>query len=666
MKKIKLIAIVLSFMMLVAHVGCMSTSSPARGGLSGVISDSTGNPLSGVRVATTEASTLSDVNGKWMLESLTPQLTQITASREKFQPQTKNIEVLSGEMLDEINFVMAADSEIYDIQVSSVTSTKARIVFYTKKQSIGHVRYGTNGLLNGTTVQDAVKSFMHQYELTNLTPATTYRFKCIATDELGRKLESELQNFTTEATVRGDPPTNLKAVKLSDSNSIQLTWDTAAGVDFAGYKLYKAESANGIYIVVGSGVINNNSYADMEVLPGRKYYYRVTRLSGSGDETPKSEPVSFLMPGRMNQNAVWSKQNSPYLLTGDLSVAPGVSLVIEKGVSIGVARNDQWDADSVDDKIEILVQGTLMIQGTNDDPVSITSTSSAPQAGDWEGIIFDTVADLSTSLVKGLRASCAVNAINGRAGVPTISESRFFNCREAGVKVSSAREPVVIRNSEFDTCSSGINARNNDSISVQISDCTILRCIYGIVCRDNKSAEIMRNRIGCAGVYGIDVGNNDSSSLVKENLIGYGSSGTGIMVRGKDEIRRNTVQANIGIELKETAAARVRSNLLLAEDSRNGIGVIYSGSANYSTASNTFQFNAIWDIATGNARRYLNSDGTALPGISSDLRFDPALAGGDPFVELPSLSYSYVPSPGSPLKAAGYDNEDVGAFNVPN
>ncbi|MGM0600579.1 MAG: carboxypeptidase regulatory-like domain-containing protein [Candidatus Rifleibacteriota bacterium] len=664
MKKISRLAIVLFFVISVIHVGCMSTGSPARGNLSGIITDSSGNPLSGVKVATTEASTFTDVNGVWMLEALEPQMTSVSASREKYQTQTKTIEVLSGQTFEEINFVMAADSELYDIQVSSLTSTSARIVFYSKKQSIGFIRYGLNGLLNQYSEQDNEESFLHQYEITNLTPATTYRYRCVADDELGRRLESDTLNFTTEYTVRGDPPTGLKASKPSDSNSIKLEWNSDSGVDFAGYKLYKSESKDGSYVQVGSGKINNNYYTDLNVMPGRKYYYRVARLSGSGDETPKSEPVSFLMPGRMDQNAVWTAQNSPYYLTGDLTVAPGVSLVIDKGVTVGVSKGDQWDPESDSDMIDILVQGTLMIQGAVEAPVAMTSVSSSPQAGDWNGITFDTMSDLNTSIIKGLKISCVVDGVNGRAGIPEITESRFFSCKQSGIQTENAREDVNIKNNEFDTCSSAILA-NNNPVDVKIYDCKIQRSIYGIVSLDNANAEIKGNQIAFAGVSGIDVGNKSTSSIVSRNLIGYGSNGTGIMCRGEDEIRRNTIHSNVGIQFNATATVRIRSNLILADNTKNSIGVLYSGSDDYVVGSNQIQNNLIWDIPSGNERRYLSNDNNALPGFSTDLRLDPALMGGDPFVDLPTMDYSYVPSPGSPLMAAGYDNEDIGAFDVP-
>ncbi len=665
MKKLRRITLILSVLLVVAHVGCMSTDSPARGGLSGVVSDSGGNPLSGVKVSTSEASTLSDVNGKYLLEALTPQLTQVSISREKYQVQTRTIEVLSGETLTEVNFVMAADSEIYDIRAANVTSTQATITFYTRNQSKGYIRYGTNGLINAYTPQDNENSFLHQYQLSGLIPATTYRFKCVALDNLGRILESELQNFTTEFTVRGNPPTGLKASKPADSVSIKIEWNSDAAADFAGYKLYRSESPDSVYVQVGTGLIMQNSCSDMEVTPGRKYYYRVTRVSGAGDETPQSETVSFLLPGRMDQNAVWSAANSPYNLTGDLTIAPGISLVIDKGVTVNISRGDQWDADAAEDLIDVLVQGTLMIQGTGDYPVTMTSSSPSPQAGDWNGITFDLVSDLNTSLIKGLKLSYAVDGVSGLSGIPEVKESRFFSCRQAGIRSAAARQEVVVRNVEIDTCSSGMLI-NDNPVNVRIYDNKLLRCVYGIVARRNTLAEVLRNSISFAGVSGIDLENSNASSITRGNLVGYGSNGSGIICRGNDEVRRNTIHSGIGVEIKETARAKIRSNLILADGSRNTIGVLYSGTAAYVAANNSIQYNLIWNIATGNSRRYSNSDSTSLPGISTDLRFDPSLAGGDPFVEFPSLTYSYVPSPGSALNGAGYDGEDVGAIDVPD
>ncbi|OGK05604.1 MAG: hypothetical protein A2W80_17905 [Candidatus Riflebacteria bacterium GWC2_50_8] len=669
MKKIRIILTLLLFVVLLAHAGCMNSETAGRGGIAGIVTDSYGNPLSGVRVAAPEASTLSDIYGKWLLESLPAQTTELTVSRENYQTQTRAVDVISGETVDNVTFALVSDGDIFDVQVSSITSTSASVIFYTRQKAKGYVKYGRSAMLEDSTFSDTDAIFTHQYSLTGLVPASTYRLKCVATDEAGRNIESSLITFNTAYTLRPEAPTGLMLSKVANSNIVKIDWDSDTAADFAGFKVYRAESAQGPFTLAGS--VNQNSYSDNSVTPGVKYYYRITRLAGSGEESSPSAVESFLMPGVMTQNAVWRAQNSPYQLTGDLTVVPGASLVIDKGVTINVSRGNQWDSESADDLIELRVQGTLLIQGTADQPVVMTSSSGAPAAGDWQGIIFDVASDLGASLIKGLHLSLAECGLDGLSGLPQVTASSFISCRVAGIKCAAARSDLLIEKLTIDSCTSGMLIRENN-VNVTITDNKVIRSVYGIVCRDNKYAAVERNQISFSGVSGLDVGNTGVTSIVRYNTVGWGSTGTGLICRGRDEIRRNTLHANIGLEIRDTAQAVIRSNLMLVDKSRNGIGVLYTGAVPYNiaTASNTvtIQNNAVWNV-TSLASKYANSDGTVLA-ASADLSFTqasgPALEGGDPFAEFPKLSYSYVPSSGSPLKGMGYDFETVGAENVPD
>lgn len=669
MKKIRYNLTLLLLVIVLAHAGCMNSESTGRGGVSGIVTNSYGEPLSGVRISCAEGSTMSDIYGKWLIESLPAQTTELTATRENYQTQKLNVDVVSGETVENVTFALASDGDIFDIQVSSITSTTAAVIFYTRQKAYGYVRYGRSGLLEDSTFSDAEMIFTHQYSLSGLVPASTYRLKCMATDENGRTLESELITFNTPATLRPEAPTGLTPSKIANSAIIKLDWDAITGSDSAGYSIYRSESAQGPFTLIAT--VNQNSYSDNNVYPGIKYYYRVTQLAGSGEESTPSSVVSFLMPGVMSINATWKAQDSPYELTGDLTIAPGVSLVIDKGVTVYVNTEDNWDGNSADDLIELRAQGTLVIQGTEDQPVAILSNNPSPAAGDWQGIIFDVAADLGASSIKGLYLSFADCGVDGLAGLPLMRESRLINCRTAGLRCSDARSDLLLEDLYIDNCSSGMLIEDND-VNVEVRNNKVYRCVYGIVCLDNKYAEVERNQIGFSGIIGLDVGNDSVTSLVSYNTVGWGSTGSGLVCRGNDEIRRNTLHANIGLEIRDTAEAVIRSNLLLVDAARNGTGVLYTGKVpyNFATASKTItiQNNAVWNV-TSSARKYANSDGTAL-GASADVVLTsasgPALQGGDPFVEFPNLSYSYVPSAGSPLFGQGYDGETVGAENVPD
>lgn len=84
-----------------------------------------------------------------------------------------------------------------------------------------------------------------------------------------------------------------------------------------------------------------------------------------------STPVS----GVMNENTVWTAQNSPYVITSDLTVNQNATLTIEAGAVIKFAGN-----------YSLLVKGTLNATGSPSAPIIFTSNASSPSTGDWKGI----------------------------------------------------------------------------------------------------------------------------------------------------------------------------------------------------------------------------------------------------------------------------------------
>ncbi len=649
----------------------MHSSEPAVGGACGTVMDSTGRALSGVTITAGGHSTVSDYYGKWSLDSLKPQILDFVASKENYQSQTKTYEVLSGIILENITFALPANSEIYDIVVSNVTSTKATITFHTKFEATTRIAYGNNAQLEKTINSTSSHKYTHTFELTSLIPATTYIFQCLGTDQYNRKISSEVMKFTTGVASRGEPPTGLNISKVNGNTAFTLNWNIDAQADFAGYNIYRSNTATGVFEKINYGIVQQASYIDSNVEAGEKYFYRVTRVAGSGDESAFSETVSMVMPGVINSNVVWTSQGSPYEISGDLIITQGSSLLISKGTEIRISNSDKWDRD--DDELEkdlvgITVYGALLIQGTNSEPVSITSSESAPQNGNWEGILFKESADLTASSIKGLKIQFAKAGIASEKGLPSITESSFSNCSEYGIFCSSSLTDLNISNCELNYCSTGISI-NNSSSTVNINNNTFTNCSYAIKAMNNTFNSIRSNKIKNNIVTAIEVNGLNSASTVTRNTIGWGSGGVGILCNGLDEIRRNTIQANICIQIKDTALATIRSNLMLADKARNAMGLLYE-SSNINSTNLVVQNNAVWNQTTA-ALKYGNSYGNAI-NVTGDFNFNsittPGLQDGDPFVgALTNSNFSYVPLSGSVLKNAGYDsNEDIGAEDVPN
>lgn len=87
--------------------------------------------------------------------------------------------------------------------------------------------------------------------------------------------------------------------------------------------------------------------------------------------------------GTISQNTTWTlapmppNNGSPYIVIGNITVNPGVTLTIEPGVEVKFAGN-----------YSLTVNGTLSAAGTSSQNIRFTSNQTTPATGDWVGIRF--------------------------------------------------------------------------------------------------------------------------------------------------------------------------------------------------------------------------------------------------------------------------------------
>jgi len=79
--------------------------------------------------------------------------------------------------------------------------------------------------------------------------------------------------------------------------------------------------------------------------------------------------------GIITSNATWTQTNSPYIATDTVTVANGVVLTIEPGVTIRFAT-----------ETSLICYGTLNAVGTSIGTITFTSNQTTPVASDWNGI----------------------------------------------------------------------------------------------------------------------------------------------------------------------------------------------------------------------------------------------------------------------------------------
>jgi len=84
----------------------------------------------------------------------------------------------------------------------------------------------------------------------------------------------------------------------ADAQSVSLAWDPSPETNIAGYNVYRSEQAGAFsgLPVNGAALVQATTYADHTVQAGRTYYYVVTAVSTSGEESAYSNQVQTTPP----------------------------------------------------------------------------------------------------------------------------------------------------------------------------------------------------------------------------------------------------------------------------------------------------------------------------------------------------------------------------------
>jgi hypothetical protein len=78
-------------------------------------------------------------------------------------------------------------------------------------------------------------------------------------------------------------------------HSVSLGW-AASTSTVAGYHVYRGSQSGGPYVAINSGLDASTSYTDNSVLAGQTYYYVVTAVDGSGNESVYSNQAQAVIP----------------------------------------------------------------------------------------------------------------------------------------------------------------------------------------------------------------------------------------------------------------------------------------------------------------------------------------------------------------------------------
>jgi hypothetical protein len=75
-----------------------------------------------------------------------------------------------------------------------------------------------------------------------------------------------------------------------------LTWSASTSSNVAGYNIYRSTTSGGPYTKINSSLVNGTTYTDLSTLAGVTYYYVVTAVDGSSNESSYSNQTQGSVP----------------------------------------------------------------------------------------------------------------------------------------------------------------------------------------------------------------------------------------------------------------------------------------------------------------------------------------------------------------------------------
>jgi len=167
-----------------------------------------------------------------------------------------------------------------------------------------------------------------------------------------------------------------------------------------------------------------------------------TVSDGNGGEATDSETIkvgTLRSASSVTVSQIWNKANSPYVLRpGGLAISINkfVTVTIEAGVEVFVDK----------DGLDFVVNGELVTNGTEAEPVVITPNARDAGPGDWQGIT--AIADTEVPIVNltGADIRYAIAGIRSRDSARlTLDGCRIMFTRENAV-LHEATGPLTVQN----------------------------------------------------------------------------------------------------------------------------------------------------------------------------------------------------------------------------
>jgi len=320
----------------------------------------------------------------------------------------------------------------------------------------------------------------------------------------------------------------------------------------------------------------------------------------------------------------------------DLAVASGAVLKINAGTEVNIGSDEESGQTlGVDSsRVEIIVGGALVVEGTSSDPVVFESMADTAAAADWRGIKITSSADSASFAYCELR--------HAKWGVDVWADGVTFDhttVEDCDIGIWSRADETRLTDAEVLGCEQGVRSSGDltalnltvqdcNSVGIVVwrgaatlTDCAISGASYGVhVERDTVTASAQLTARGCTvtdNVYGIYVAQGtDSASIIDCTIRENSDTGVDIASDARAFVDSCTMNSNaFGAVVYDASAVTIRHCVV---DSNSTVGIFCLTGGDPTIERVTAQHNPIavycsdFSSATIDSFNVLSYDGAAL------------------------------------------------------
>ncbi|MEM3673830.1 MAG: PKD domain-containing protein [Candidatus Bathyarchaeia archaeon] len=369
-------------------------------------------------------------------------------------------------------------------------------------------------------------------------------------------------------------------------------------------------------------------------------------------------PFNSLLPiakatyveGEITIDTVWTLVDSPFILSGNVTIREGVTLTIEPGVEVKFGG-----------KFSIIVNGRLFAKGISEFNrlIRFTSNKEMPEPGDWGTLYFNGTGQ-PPSLLENCIIEYGSNGTTIANGELTIRSSVIRLNSGNGVMALNGSVTVGHNNLICNNTASGIYISGGN---VTVETNIIESNGDGVVLTGNLttfSINITRNNVSLNGKSGVSFlmeDYNQNDFVVRNNTMVLNYYGFYVSTNVSTVISRNYILQNeVGIFYELGNGHKANFNNIIG----NVLGMDVSANATVNATRN------YWGDPSGPYHEWLNPNGKGNPvggdGVNLDFIF--FLTAPIDYINRPPTAILWTDkttvAPGQEVAFVGFDSSDEG------